>query len=150
MARVIGIPLSKGNGEDVIAGHIIEADLVGAFEGQAIYMVDGSPVSGEHELSTVATAGSFYGWALDINRCTGYCSVLRSADTVYLPSSGGAGFTIGDAVTIGVSGLIDPAGLIITNGVIVLAGATQGVNGKTGAAVTDCVCIRISGARDVS
>jgi hypothetical protein len=151
MARVIGIPLTKGNSESIVAVKITAADLEAAFEGQAVSMTDGSPVSGELVVSTVLGAGSFYGWILDINRCSGYASCLRSAESVYLPANDGAGFALGDAVTIDpASGLIDPAGALITNGVILLAGATQGVNGKTGEAVTDCVAVRIGYAREVA
>ena len=150
MPRVIGIPLSKGNGEEVIAVQILDAEIDDMFEGRAVAMVDGSPVSGEKVVSTDLTTG-FYGFIMDINKCSRMASVVRSANGVYLPSNGGTGFTSGDAVTIDEStGLIDPAGGLITNGVIDLAGATQGLDGKTGEAVTDCVSIRISGARQVS
>ena len=150
MPRVIGIPLSKGNGEEVVSVQIIDTDIDAMFEGRAVAMVNGTPVSGEKVVGVDLTTG-FYGFIMDINKCSGTASVVRSANGVYLPSNGGTGFASGDAVTIDEStGLIDPSGGLITNGVIDLAGATEGLDGKTGEKVTDCVSIRISGARQVS
>jgi hypothetical protein len=151
MARVIGVPLSKGNEEVVIAVEILEADLADMFEGRAVAVVDGSPVSGELVVGKDLTTG-FYGFIFDINPCSRMASVVRSAGSVYLPQ-GATGFALGDAVTVdAATGLVDPLGLVVTNGEVVLPDVTNIVDGKTGVNLPAPygVCIRIAGARQVA
>ena len=154
MGRVIGIPLSKGNSEVVVAVRIVDGDIETMVEGQAVALKDGTPVSGEKIVtSTFGGPGNnaFYGFIMDINRCTGFASCVLSASPVYLPAVDGSAFAAGDAVTIDpVSGLIDAEGTIVTNGVVELADVTNMINGKTGEIVSSGVSIRITGARDVT
>jgi hypothetical protein len=151
MARVIGIPLSKGNEDVVIAVEILEADLPDMFEGRAVAVVDGSPVSGELVVGKDLTSG-FYGFIMDINPCSRMASVVRSAGSVYLPQGDNL-LASGDAVTVdAATGLISSVGAVVTNGVVVQPNVTEIVNGKTGEKLPAPygVCIRIAGARQVS
>ena len=152
MPRVIGIPLIKGNSDSIVSVQINDTSIEAAQEGQACFLVDGAPVSGELHVSTDSGDGSFYGWIMDINKCSKMASCVRSAESVYLPQKA-TGFAIGDAVTIdAATGLLDPAGAIVTNGVVVMPDVTEGVDGHTGVKRGDpyCSCIRVSGARDVT
>jgi hypothetical protein len=152
MGRVIGIPLTKGNSEVIVAVEIQKADIAATVEGQAVFLVDGSPVSAELVVAKERIAGStFYGFVFDINLCTGYASCIRSAESVYLPSTDGAAFSTGDQVTINpTTGLIEAGASVLTNGVVILPDVTNILTKKGVALDQSGVCIRILGGREVN
>jgi hypothetical protein len=151
MSRVIGIPLTKGNSDVIVAVKIEDADLATMVEGQACWLQDGSPVSAELVVSKAKGTGSFYGFIFDINLCTGYASCIRSAESVYLPSTDGELLVAGGQVAVNeTTGLIEAGGATLTNGVVLLAGVTQLVNRKGVRYDGTGACIRILGGREVN
>lgn len=158
MAHVIGIPLRKGNNQEIISCEITangtaRADIT---EGMAVAIQSGSlkPV-----VTTLATLPSdFIGFIFDINPVTFQASLIRAADLVCLPSADASALSAGDALTVNsLTGLIDAAGDTVLNGIIADSATgvypnfnTDGVNGKTGAAVADCVLASFGSGRSLA
>lgn len=144
MAHVVGIPIKKGNNQEVISCIIAEADRVGITEGMAVGLISGGVgVS----VGKIGAAQPFAGFIMDINPNTFTASLVRSADLVCLPSASAAALAAGDPVNVNIAtGLIDAtavgAGNVLLQGIIEDSGpATAGVNGKTGVAIADCVLV---------
>lgn len=134
MAHVIGLPLSRGN-SDIYKAVKLDGDLSAYFEGQAVSW------SGLETVTNAATAGKVVGFVIDINRKSGFATLVQAANDVMLPVTG--------SVTAGTAMAIDPtskkvcapgAGKIGTNGMIT-GPAAMAYDGKSGALV-NCARVR--------
>lgn len=155
MGHVIGIPLYKGNSENIRSVKLYSpnADFSGYFEGQAVFggfSVDGDAMA----FPTFGAAGGdddrLMGFIMDINRKAGTASLVRAAEAVVLPGSA-AKPEPGDAISIDMATGKIGSGAVgerLTNGVCVSNTAT-GLDGKTGKTVSDCVMIRFPALVDL-
>ena len=151
MAHVVGIPSLKGNSQEIIGAKMSEKNAAGwldtAFEGEAVALVRSAGNDVTVTKMSVDPA-SFYGFIMDINRCAGTCSVVARGRAVTLPTADWLAFAAQDPVTINTAtGLIDAAGDAVVSGRIVntTANASNGVNGKTGATIPNCVMVDLDG-----
>lgn len=152
--NVVGIPLLKGNSHEVLSAKVPADRIDEFFEGQAVSLQRGGI---EPKLRTLAEdPDNFYGFIFDINRDTGFCSLLRKTELSCLPTADSSAFTEGDEVRVSTtSGLIDVAGDRIIDGMVVASGATtsseqvttKGVNGRTGEEIPNCIFVQLGGGR---
>jgi hypothetical protein len=136
MSHVIGIPLIKGN-SNVVVGCGIQADVDNGLvkEGYAISFQGGEV---EPQVADYAQ-GRFYGWAMDVNRCSNKLSVVRQAELVLVRSDGTAP-PIGEPILLEATGLVSSTGTFLINGRI-RSGLQVGIDGKTGLEIQGCVLI---------
>lgn len=143
MARVIGIPLIKGNSNVVVSAEVV-AGIDVSFEGCAVYHTGNT----RNAVSFIAADGAFFGWAIDINKCASTCTVIRSTEGSYLPTNGLSVVSPGEVVKVDpATGLIAGSGSIITNARFVDGGLTEGLDGKTGEK-KECAMVRVGYATD--
>lgn len=158
MAHVVGIPVRKGNNQEIISCEITangDARQV-ITEGMAVSLHSGSIKPVVNKLSVAPE--SFIGFIFDINPNTFQASLVRAADLVCLPSADRGALAAGDPLVVNsVSGLIDAAGDVVLNGFIADSDAgappafsTDGVNGKTGAAIPECVLASFGSGRSLA
>lgn len=128
MAHVIGLPLHRGNSE-IYTTAKLDGDASSYFEGQVVGLISDGVVG-------LPAAGKCYGFICDINKVSGYATVVRAADGVMLPVEG--------AITVGAPVAIDlttkkvcasAAGKIATNATFV-GPVAMAYDGKTGALVS--------------
>lgn len=152
MAVVIGVPHWRGKSEVYRAVKLFKngADFNDYFEGQAVF--DGPMVGDDATVySTFATNKGFQtivGFIHDINVDAGTATLIRSVEGVTLPALATKP-SESDAVSINLqSGKIGSglAGERLINSIVIKVDGVFGVNGKTGAAVDNCVTIRTNGA----
>lgn len=157
MPNVIGIPRTKGNSESLIGVKLYKQAATawnGYFEGQAVF-------GGNEEETTVHptfgdqgldATGNLIGFICDINRKAGTASLIRAAEDVALPAVAGHGLVGGTNVKIDLAtGKIAAAADALaryTNGYVVSPNG-DGVDGKTGAAVPNCVRVRFGALEDL-
>lgn len=157
MANVIGVPRSKGNSESMIGVKLYkQADTAwaGYFEGQAVFGGDEEettvhPTFGDQGLGAT---GNLIGWIFDINRKAGTATLIRAAEDVALPAVAGHALEAGvnvkiDLATGKIAAAADAAARY-TNGYVVSPNG-DAVDGKTGAAVANCVRVRFGALEDL-
>ena len=149
MAHTVGIPIVKGNSDSSRSCYITNTGTArdDIKEGMAVAIREEALMP---EVTTLAAnPEGFIGFIFDIDPCTFQATLLRAADLVSLPSADAAAFAAGDPLTIDpATGLIDVAGTLTLNGTVVLSGAgADGVNGKTGEAIPNCVLASLGGGR---
>lgn len=153
MAVVIGVPHYRGNSEVYRAVKLFKngADFTDYFEGQAVF---GGPKidDDQYVYSTFATnkgSQQLIGFIHDINVDSGTATLIRSVEEVTIPATDAASIAPESAISINLTtGKIGTgaAGERLTNAVCVKNENVFGVNGKTGAAVSNCINIRTNGA----
>lgn len=153
MAVVIGVPQWRGNSEvyRAVKLHKNGADFSDYFEGQAVF--GGMEENGDAVAHSTFAANKgdqiLMGFIHDINVDSGTATLIRSVEGVTLPATTAASVAPGEAISIDLAtGKIGTgaAGERLTNATCIRNNNVYGVNGKTGAAVDNCINIRTNGA----
>lgn len=156
MANVIGIPRVKGNSESMRGVKLFRDPSTAYsayFEGQAVFGSEAAEDTVYPTFGANQGSGNLIGFICDINRANGFATLVRAGEDVVLPAVANHGLVAGDNVTIDLTtGKIDSASALTpryTNGFVSRVQGLDGRDGKTGAAVADCVMVRFGALEDL-
>ena len=155
MSHVVGIPLRKGNNQEVISCEISPSGTGRATitEGMAVGSDLGTLKPIVKPLSEVPDG--FVGFIFGINKCNDFYhgSLVQAGTLICLPTASAAAFAPGDPIKVNTAtGLIDAAGTLVINGTIVATSVEQnfpvvGIDGKTGEVIPECVLVSFGSGR---
>lgn len=155
MSHVVGIPLRKGNNQEVISCEITPQgtgrDVL--TEGMAVASTIGTLKPIVRPLAE--TPDGFVGFIFGISKCNDFyhASLVQAGTLICLPTASAAAFTAGDPLMVNITtGLIDAAGTLAINGTIVATSVEgnfpiQGIDGKTGLPIAECVLVSFGSGR---